>query len=539
MGTARLFLLATSGALALGCGELALPREEVGPQPRLALLGARDEPGTFVIAGSHDGGLRYATKGAVSLGGGLDGARKDISASRRTVLRFDGTADPEFLAKLVRTFGETHGFWQEIALAERDPDAEFEGCEATVSLDRLSYAADEPVLLRIDVSRDVGTDTLTPWHVRIVDSRGEEVNILTRSLGGGHLYLAPVNRLPTKTFDLTSFAAPFSEEDYVWRFAPGRYSVTFHFSVGWPEWRKPFEGVRELGPREWGSKTSNTVSFEIRETPPPSPERVRAMLDEAARLAEGARALDVATSWPEKDARTREAVDVLKRVIVISSDLATVLEAVRRIGAVRADERFDPDAPPDSDALVLALANATERDRRAACDRYVRAWKRDMRDEADPVETKLVRSFPFRAFFEHPQFRPILEKQVRREAVEYPYAEVYLWHAGPKDAGVMARLLAQYPAQVFAYYDRRKVPPEVAALLPAYFGSETLVCEGSFGKWLCADAALAAFELAAGLDLGYRERADRIRDRELIAGVLRRWWRRNRNAFGAGERPEP
>jgi hypothetical protein len=539
MKMARLFLLATAGALALGCGRLTLPREGVEPMPRPADLAGQDLPSTLVIEGSHDGDLRYAVGNHFALGADIEGARKDIAASRRTVLRFDGTAGPEFLADLVRTFGETHGFWREIALAERDPDAEFDGCEATVSLDKSSYAADEPVLLTIDVSREVGEDILTPEHLRIVDSSGEEVNILARSLGGGHLYLGAANELPTKTLDLTSFVTPPGDEEYVWRFAPGRYSATFHFSVGWPEWREPFEGVKELGPREWGRKTSNTLSFEVRETPPPSPERLRAMFDEAARLAEEARALGIATSWLEKGKRTREAVDVLKRVIVISPDLATVLEAVRRIEAVRADKRSDPDAPPGSDALVLALANATERDRRAACERYVRAWKKDMRDEADPAETKLARSFPFRSLFEHPQFRPILEEHVRREAVDYPYAEVYLWHAGAKDAAVMAHLLPRYPGQVLEHYAWHKAPPEVAALFPDYFESEEPVLGSDYGVWLRADAALAAFELAAGLDLGYRDRADRIRDREHIAGVLGRWWWRNGKTFGASDGPRP
>ncbi len=539
MRIARLPLLATAGAMALGCGRFTLVQEDVEPTPQRVPLVAHEEPGTLVIKGSHDGDLIYAVREYVALGGDIKGARKDIAASRRTVLRFDKTARPEFLAEFVRTFVDTHGFWLEIALAERDPDAEFEGCEATVSLDKSSYAADEPVLLKIDVSREVDVWMLTPEHVRIVDARGEEVNILSRALTGGHLYLGCGNPRASQTLDLTSFVTPPGDEEYVWRFAPGRYSATFHFSVGWPEWHEPFEGVREFGPRTWGRKTSNTVSFEIRETPPPSPERIRAMLDTAAHLAGEARALDPAAQWLDKSARAREAVDVLKRVIVSSRDFATVLEAVRRIRAVRADRDFNPDAPPDADALILALANATERDRRGACERYVRAWKKDASGEADPEEMELVRSFPFRSFFEHEQFRPILEEQVRREAVEPLYAEVYLWHAGAKDAGVMARLLPQYPRLVLEHYAWRKASPGVAKLFPAYFENEEIVVQGSFGNWLCADAALMAFELAAGLDLGYRDRADRIRDREHIAGVLGRWWWRNRKAFDAGESPGP
>jgi len=530
---ARFYLLATAGMLILGCGELTLPQQNIEPMPQAVPKTTQDEPGRLVIDGSYDGDLRYATEESINLGADIEAARKDIAASKQTVLRFDKAARDEFLAEFMRAFVDTHGFWQEITLAERDPDADYEGCEATISLDKSSYAADEPVLLKIDVSREVREDILTPEHMRIVDSRGEEVNILTRSLGGGHLYLGAVNSLSTKTLDLTSFRAPFSHEDYVWRFAPGRYSATFHFSVGWPQWHEPFEGIKELSPRHWGRKTSNTVSFEVRETPPPSPDRIRAMFDTAARLAEEAKALPVATQWFRKDERKREAVDVLKRVIVSSSDLATVLEAVRRIEAVRADKRFDPDTPPSSDALVLALANATERDRRAACERYVRAWKKDLRDEADAAERNFARGFPFMSLFERPQFHAILEEELRREVVEWPYADVFFSSPGRKDAEIMAHLLPQYPAQALDHYSWYKAPPEIAKLLPGYFRSKQEVSQSGGMRWLCADASLKAFELAAGLDLGYGDRAHRIRirDREIIAGVLGNWWRRNPKAF--------
>jgi len=535
---ARFCLLATAGMLILGCGELTLPQQYCEPTPQRTPQAIEDEPGTLVFEGSNSGRWRYKMKECVAFGGGIETARDHMAASKRTVLRFDKAARGEFLAEFVRTFVDTHGFWQEITLAERAPDAEYEGCEATISLDKSSYAVGEPVLFTVNVSREVGVDILVPEHVRIVDSSGQEVNILTKSLGGGQLYTGVVNRLSTRTLDLTSFAAIFSHEDYVWRFAPGRYSATFHFSVGWPEWHEPFEGIKELSPRHWGRKTSNTVSFEITETQP-SPGRVRAMFDTAARLAEEAKALPVATQRQEKDARTRDAVDVLKRVIVSSSDLATTLEAVRRIEAVRADKNYDPDTPPSSDALVLALANATEQDRRAACERYVRACRKATREELNAAEKELVRGFPFRSLFEQPQFHAILDEEVRREVVEWPYAEVFFWYPGAKDADVMAHLLPQYPAQVLGHYSWYKAPPKIAKLLPGYFGNKEEVYQSGGMRWLCADAALKAFELAAGLDLGYGDRSDRIRDREIIAGVLGRWWRRNPKAFGQPGTQEP
>jgi len=535
---ARFCLPATVGLLILGCGELTLPQQYSEPTPQRTPEAIEDEPGTLVIEGKCGGRLRYATEESFRLGADIEGARKDIVASRRTVLRFDKAARPEFLAEFVRTFVDTHGFWQEITLAERDPDAEYEGCEATISLDKSSYAAHEPILLTINVSREVGVDILVPEHVRIVDSFGEEVNILTKSLGGGQLYMAPVTKLPTKTFDLTSFSAIFSHEDYVWRFAPGRYFATFHFSVGWPEWHEPFNGIKELGPRHWGRKTSNTVSFEITETRP-LPERIRAMLDTAARLAEKARALPVATQSFKKDKWTRDTINLLKRVIVSSSDLATTLEAVRRIEAARADKRFDPDTPPSSDALVLALANASEQDRRAACERYVRVCRKATREELNGAERKMLRDYPFKAFFGHPQFHAILDEQLHREVVEYPYADVFFSSPCAKEAEIMAHLLPQYPAQVLDHYSWYKAPPKIAKLLPGYFRSKKEVYQSGGMRWLCADASLQAFELAAGLDLGYRERADRIRDREIIAGVLGRWCRRDPKAFDQSKTQEP
>ena len=44
-----------------------------------------------------------------------------------------------------------------------------------------------------------------------------------------------------------------------------------------------------------------------------------------------------------------------------------------------------------------------------------------------------------------------------------------------------------------------KAPPEIAKLLPGYFRSKQEVSQSGGMRWLCADASLKAFELAAGL----------------------------------------
>ena len=57
--------------------------------------------------------------------------------------------------------------------------------------------------------------------------------------------------------------------------------------------------------------------------------------------------------------------------------------------------------------------------------------------------------------------------------------------------------------------------------------------------WYCKDAAFMALELAAGLNLGYRNQRDRIADREEIEKLMRRWWRRYRHRFGVTESASP
>jgi hypothetical protein len=92
---------------------------------------------------------------------------------------------------------------------------------------------------------------------------------------------------------------------------------------------------------------------------------------------------------------------------------------------------------------------------------------------------------------------------------------------------------------VLEHYSWFNAPPEIVPLLPGYFENDTVVCESNGKKWRCKDAAFMALELAAGLDLGYRDRWDRFTDREEIGNLMRRWWRRYRHRFGMTESASP
>jgi hypothetical protein len=327
------------------------------------------------------------------------------------------------------------------------------------------------------------------------------VNIHSRPVSGAFYMISLWGGTGTsRVIDLTSFAKPSDGTEHVWRFAPGRYTATFHFSVGYPQWN---------------------VSFEVRASEGPKAD-ARALLAVAPKLAE--------------DEKRDEAVSSCKRAILSTKNLETIQEAIGRIRRIRL--RPDPDdaghdpTRMEFDALRLALLHVSEDDRREFCRRYVRAFDRMVRDEDDATDRELLDNFSLVELFEYPQFRKILEEEVSRpDECPYPFAEVYVEGPGEKDPAVMAGLLPRYPGKVLEHYSWHKAPPEIVLLLPGYFENDTVVCETNGKKWYCKDAAFRALELAAGLDLGYRDRWDRLPDREEIEKLMRRWWHRHGHRF--------
>jgi hypothetical protein len=129
--------------LVSGCGPGEPPaKPHASPRPGIAAPGP-NAVGTFVVEGSSDGSLSYRTPKHFAAGAGLSDAGEMVRRSERTILRFDRTADGQFLGKLTEAFTQSHGFWQEITLAERDPDAEYAEHEATITLDKASYSEHE------------------------------------------------------------------------------------------------------------------------------------------------------------------------------------------------------------------------------------------------------------------------------------------------------------------------------------------------------------------------------------------------------------
>ncbi len=490
--------------------------ETKGPGPR----------DTFTVEFEGDV-CSFETEGHFSLGADIYAVRPLLERYDRAVIRFDATTRPETIAKLVESYRRSHGSWIEMALA---PDSEYAGHEATISLDKDSYAEDEPILLTIDVSREVHESILTPAHVRIVDERGKEVNTYLRPVSG-HFYMTSIwpSGETSNTIDLTDFREPADGTEYVWRFAPGKYRATYHFRVGYPEWKEPFHSVRETSPPVWGPRKSNTVSFEVRASGG-SKADTAALLDKASALA-------VEKRWDE-------AVSVYKYAIVSTADLASLRGAIEQIYRIRSRVGRQG-AEPDPEwlgpySLRLGLVHASEADRRGFCERYIRAWHRVIEGETDAEDWKFVDRFPFGGLFVHPQFRSILEEEVRRpEKCAYPYAEVYVGLPGEKEPAVMAGLLPKYPQFVLQHYAWHKAPLKIVPLLPAYFKDDRFIWESGDTKWRYSDAAFKALELAAGLDLSYGSERDRIGDRVEIHRLLRYWWWRHRHRFGVTKSAGP
>ncbi len=512
---------AAVGVVLSGCGQVELPDDpHASPRPGIAAQGLDPRHGSTVRVEVGPASARYCGPGYWAMGADRGTVEEAAARAEHAILEVDGTSDPELIAGAMKAFKQSHGFWQEITLAERDPDARYAEHEAKISLDKASYSEYEPILLTIDISRTF-SGHLTPEHVRIVNDRAEEVNTYLTPVSGTY-YMASISFASetSRTIDLTSFAEPRNRTEYVHRFAPGRYTATFHFSVGYPEWKKPFHSVRKIGPRVWGAKKSNTVSFEVRASDAPRAE-TGVLISRASGLA--------------KEKRWDEAVAAYKRAIIGMSALASIREAIRQIIRIRAGLEGGTERNPhglEFDSLRLALLHVPEPDRREFCRHYVRAFDRMIRDEDDAAGRELLDKFSLVELFEYPQFRKILEEQVRRpDECPYPFARVYVEGLGDKDPAVMAGLLPRYPGWVLEHYAWHKAPPEIVPLFPQYFGSETEVWQSGPMRWYCKDAAFMALELAAGLNLGYRNQRDRIHDRAEIEKLMRRWWHRHGHRF--------
>jgi hypothetical protein len=103
----------------------------------------------------------------------------------------------------------------------------------------------------------------------------------------------------------------------------------------------------------------------------------------------------------------------------------------------------------------------------------------------------------------------------------------------PRDPETMLALLRVYPFEVLDYYCKNKAPREMVPFIAQYFDNTSETWTDGKGKVqaMLKDDAFQAFEKAVGLDLGFtdalsdsRFQKDRVRSREAINTIIKRWW---------------
>jgi hypothetical protein len=480
-----------------------------------------------------------------------------VAEFEKVVLKIDGNSDPVALQGLLDAFRRSHGFFQQITLESADPERRFNGCEATLRLNKEVFEEKDPILLTLDITPDNhGMEAawwlFSPERIRVQDAQGREFCLFRHpvSQGDGHVRSKVFAGLRTATVGLTSFVEPYDGADYVCPFPPGRYSATFHFTREHQDSGDCREIEDRLLPCAWGSRKSNTVSFTV--VPRKSEQRPNA--EEAFR----------AVSVDIDAGRGEQAVERLRDLLVGGADPQTTRTAIEQILWIRRSSPWDEDSFPhkgkslrdriaerkkkDEDSggprveqysEALALLHASEGEREAWFARFAEYHDWGQRDPKTRVEEhRRFQGFPHSQLFRYPQFEAILLRALRTPGA-HPWMlyEIYCGLPGPKDARILVRYLKEHRSLSLEHFSKRGAPWALGPFLARCFDAEgsppddaqTLGAEEM-------DNALLAFEKCVGLDLGFQtppEASKRSRARDAIQGMLGAWWRLHGRWFGA------
>ena len=159
----------------------------------------------------------------------------------------------------------------------------------------------------------------SPVFMRVQDAQGRDVDLFQRPVlsgsGGVRSKVFRPAEEKEKVVDLTSFREPYEGAEFVHRFEPGTYTVTFHFSIGRPQGRLLGSGVTHLvEPRVFGPRKSNTVTFTVRAAKLPPPEAAESLIRKAEALT--------------AESKADEAVDTYKRAVLGLSDQKRIEEVI-------------------------------------------------------------------------------------------------------------------------------------------------------------------------------------------------------------------
>jgi len=541
-------------ALAAGCQPNVADRAA----PPAAVTAEEDRPDTVRMEVDSGDGAQYSLRTGKSYSWGYgwhwDKLEKMVADKDRLILDVDGSTNRQSLQRLIDLYLQKPGFWKEIKLTPADPDRRFAHCEATLRIGKSEFAQGEPIPIELNFVCEyhLGQEWAfcSPVFLQVQDAQGREVNLFQRPVveasGGIRSKVFGAAQPEDRIIDLTAFKEPYEGAEFVYRFEPGTYTATFHFSIGWPRGHLLGSGmVHLMDPRIFGPKCSNTVTFTVRPAKPASPEEAEALIKKGDALV--------------AESKANEAVAAYKRAVLALADQARIEAVIRQLLLVRALEAFDA-MPPDDDhpkkplperikafmvqygegempdwvkqeAFGLSLLHLSADQAPVWYRRFLKHCSLDFDSDYESPEGKNISRFgDCRVdLLSYPLYRSLLMEDFRcgkdcpKEAIG-----IYMSAVEPKDTEFMRLALAAQPETVLEYYGRVRAPRELLPDIARFFDNHTNTWGNGRGTQAClCDAAFKAFEKAAGLDLGFsatEERDfERVKNRKAIREFLENW----------------
>ena len=474
----------------------------------------------------------------------------------RAVLLLEDQSNMDAVSRLIRHFAITHGRWMKAALERRDPAERFQKYQATLRLPKQEFSTDEPIPLVLEIrpkeppknEDDFVPDApwwlFSPTHLKVEDDRGREVNLFTQPVTTqtGGIRSKVFYGLKEKTIDLASFVVPYHGIEFVRRWEPGAYRVTYYFYADLDEAAEPVDFMR---PHVFAGQSSNTVTFTVKKAEGGKPPDTAAMMAAAA-------------GFVEKN-RANDAVEAYKRVVLASHDQAAIQRAIRQVLLIRSRVSFDEEEYRLKDgqrladlmskdvneswihsySLELSLLHLAPAECRAWVARYLKIHRvQEGMDAPDMTQAEVDKEGAFWAearlewLFLFPPFKPMLD-----EALQHPdtcpsyYIGVYLVQVEPKDPAIMKAFLARDPVQVLdpiqvlMYYQEHKAPLELVPFIQRHFDDAGI-----------PDLAMQVFEKAVGLNLGFIDDGTshprRGDSHDVVRALLDKWWQWHARDYG-------
>jgi hypothetical protein len=538
-------------ALLAGC------QTEVVERPAPAAVTVEEHrPDTVRMEIDSGDGAEYSMRSGESYSWGYawhwDKLEKMVADKDRLILDVDGSSNRRTLQRLIDLHLQKPGFWKEIKMTPADPDRRYADREATLRIGKSEFAQGEPIPIELNFICEyhLGQEWAfcSPVFLRVQDAQGREVNLFQRPVveasGGVRSKVFGPAQPEDKIIDLTSFKEPYEGAEFVHRFEPGTYTATFHFSIGWPRGHLLGSGIVHLmDPRIFGPKGSNTVTFTVRPAKPASHEEAAALIQKADALV--------------AESKANEAVAAYKRAVLTLTDQARIEAVIRQIVLVRAVAAFD-ETPSDDDhpkkplperikafmaehgqgempdrlkeeAFSLSLLHLPADQALLWYRRFLTHWSQDY--DYESPEGKIISRFGDCSlqFSSYPLYQSLFLQDLRR-GKECPKeaVKIYMKFDTPEDVDLVRLALAANPAAVLEYYGRVRAPRELLPDIARHFDDMTETWFGLTGRACVCDAALKAFEKAAGLDLGFgatEERdTERVKNRKAIRAILENWF---------------